>query len=63
LQAAAAFPTRADTGYKAGGFASCNEYQPETVTTYEIGSKNRALNNTVQANVAAFYSDYKNQQI
>lgn len=54
---------KVDTGYKAGGFASCNEYQPETVTTYEIGSKNRALNNTVQANVAAFYSDYKNQQI
>lgn len=54
---------KVDTGYKAGGFASCNEYQPETVTTYEIGSKNRAVHDTVQANAAAFYSDYKNQQI
>jgi len=54
---------KVDTGYKAGGFASCNEYQPETVTTFEIGSKNRTAGNTVQANVAAFYSDYKNQQV
>lgn len=54
---------KVDTGYKAGGFASCNEYQPETVTTFEMGSKNRNETRTVQANIAAFYSDYKNQQV
>jgi iron complex outermembrane receptor protein len=54
---------KVDTGYKAGGFASCNEYQPETVTTYEMGSKNRLGGNTAQVNIAAFYSAYKNQQV
>jgi iron complex outermembrane recepter protein len=54
---------KVDTGYKAGGFASCNEYQPETVTTVEVGSKNRLRERTVQFNVAAFYSKYSNQQV
>jgi len=54
---------KVDTGYKAGGFTTCNPYGPEQVTAYEIGSKNRLLNNTVQLNVSAFYNDYKDQQI
>ena len=37
-------------------------YQDETVTSYEIGSKNRFLNNTLQLNAAAFHYDYKNLQ-
>ncbi len=54
---------KVDTGYKAGGFTTCNPYGPETVTAYEVGSKNRLDNDRAQLNVAAFFNDYKNQQI
>lgn len=52
-----------DTGYKPGGFDSCSEFQAETVTTGEVGSKNRWSGNSMQWNAAVFYSDYKNQQV
>jgi len=52
-----------DTGYKAGGFTDLNQYGPETITAYEVGSKNRFLDNSLQVNLAAFYDDYKNQQV
>lgn len=52
-----------DTGYKAGGFTDVAPYDPETITAYEIGTKNRFLGNTVQLNAAAFYYDYTDQQI
>jgi len=52
-----------DTGYKPGGFTTCNPYQPETVNAFEVGSKNRFNNNTIQVNVAAFYNKYDNQQV
>lgn len=55
-----------ETGFKAGGFffsSDFNVYQPETITSYTIGSKNRFLDNRLQANVEAFYWKYKNQQI
>lgn len=54
------------TGYKAGGLAPGlppNTYLPEKLTAYEIGSKNRFLDNRLQANLEVFYWDYKNQQI
>lgn len=66
------------TGFKAGGFfygpaqvvngvsSACATnciYQPEQVTSYVIGSKNRFLDNRLQLNVEAFYIDYKDQQI
>jgi iron complex outermembrane recepter protein len=54
------------TGFKAGGLAPAlppNTYGPEKLTAYEIGSKNRFLNNRLQANLELFYWDYKNQQI
>ncbi len=54
------------TGYKAGGFdnfvAVYGPYKPETLTDYEIGSKNRFLDDRVQANIGAFYYDYTNLQ-
>lgn len=53
---------KVDTGYKAGGFTTCNPYGPETVTAYEIGSKNRFAQNTGQLNLAAFFNNYTNQQ-
>jgi iron complex outermembrane receptor protein len=58
---------KVDTGYKPGGFSGCGtanyDYSPETVTTGEFGSKNRWAANTMEFNAAAFYSDYKNEQI
>ncbi len=54
---------KVDTGYKAGGFTTCNPYGPEQVTAYEVGSKNRLFGNTVQLNVSAFYNNYRDQQI
>jgi len=53
-----------DTGYKAGGFNfGAASYAPETLTSYEIGSKNRFLNQAIQLNIAAFYSNFANQQV
>ncbi len=53
-----------DTGYKAGGFnLGGSTYEPETVKGYEIGSKNRFLENTLQLNLASFYYDYTKQQV
>jgi outer membrane receptor protein involved in Fe transport len=34
----------------------------ETLTTYEIGSKNRFLDNHLQVNIAAYYNDYGGYQ-
>jgi iron complex outermembrane recepter protein len=57
----------AATGFKAGGFfaaaAPNNSYAPEKLTAYTLGSKNRLLDNRLQANIEVFYWDYKNQQI
>ena len=38
-------------------------FQPEHVISYELGSKNRFLANTVQLNVSAYYYLYKNLQL
>ena len=56
---------KADAGYKPGGFGStgCPNYAPETVTTYELGSKNRFLSDTLQFNVAGYLDNYKDQQV
>lgn len=61
----------ASRGYKAGGFngrandvneAKNPEYNPEYVWTYELGLKWRSADNRLQANVAAFHSDYRDFQ-
>jgi iron complex outermembrane recepter protein len=55
-----------ETGFKSGGFFFSSDYdvyQPETITAYTIGSKNRFLDNRLQANVELFYWKYRNQQI
>src|SRR5262249_42624736 len=56
-------------GYKSGG-ANNNQtplvvpliYGPEVVESYEVGSKNRFLDNTLQINLSAFYYNYSNFQ-
>jgi iron complex outermembrane receptor protein len=55
------------TGFKSGGFSISpppnNVFQPEKLTAFTLGSKNRFFDNRVQANVEAFYWKYKNQQV
>ena len=61
----------ASRGFKSGGFngransapeVSSAEYNPEYVWTYELGMKWRSADNKLQANVAAFHSDYTDFQ-
>ncbi len=51
------------TGYQAGGFAfgTQPQFKPETITAYELGSKNRFLDERLQVNVDLFRYDYENQ--
>ncbi|MEP7313375.1 MAG: TonB-dependent receptor [Pseudomonadota bacterium] len=51
------------TSFKDGGSTSFNTFVPEEITAYEVGSKNQFANGTVQLNGAAFFYDYKNQQV
>lgn len=55
-----------ESGFRSGGFSTSvgyETYQPEFITAYTIGSKNRFLDNRVQLNVEAFYWNYSNQQV
>ncbi|MEH6588749.1 MAG: TonB-dependent receptor [Halioglobus sp.] len=56
-------------GFKSGGFFGRNQdfentssYQPEYVTTFEIGAKTQWLEDRVQFNATAFYSEYDDKQ-
>jgi iron complex outermembrane recepter protein len=55
------------TGYKGGGInprpfyaQQVVPFNPETLTTYEMGVKARFADNRVRLNLAGFYSDYAN---
>lgn len=55
-----------ETGYRAGGLqigGGRATYEPEFITAYTIGSKNRFLDNRLQLNFEGFYWKYKDQQI
>jgi iron complex outermembrane receptor protein len=52
-----------DTGFKSGGFENGSLYGPETITAYEIGTKNEFLHRRLQVNFDAFYDDYSNLQV
>ena len=55
-----------ESGYRSGGFSAAagfETYNPEFITAYTIGLKNRFLDNRVQLNVEAFWWDYKDQQV
>jgi iron complex outermembrane receptor protein len=54
------FYVKYDTGYKSGGVNSNGsapsvDYGPENLDPFELGTKNRFLNNKLQFNVALFY--------
>ena len=57
------------TGFKAGGFyfqpipGARNTYDPENVTAYTAGLKNRFLEDRVQLNFEAFDLEYSGQQL
>ena len=57
----------AGTGFKAGGFnqtiAPMDTYDPEELTAYELGSRNRFADGRVQLNAEIFYWDYEDQQV
>jgi len=57
------------TGFKSGGVSQADPnitlpttYGPETITAYQVGSKNRFLGGRLQLNAEAFYYDYKGFQ-
>ncbi len=57
-------------GYKPGGSNLSQTpilvpvvYQPERVTAFEIGSKNRFADGAIQLNLAAYYYQYRNLQL
>jgi len=54
---------KVDSGYKPGGFDTCGTYNPESVLTGEIGTKNRLASQRVQLNGDVFYDDYTDQQV
>ncbi|MFT3907528.1 MAG: TonB-dependent receptor [Steroidobacteraceae bacterium] len=55
------------TGYKAGGFYTAavppRAYRPEYLTAYEVGSKNRFLDDSLQVNGSVYYYRYKDLQV
>jgi iron complex outermembrane receptor protein len=61
---------RAAKGFRSGGFNSrpsvyvaLEPYDPEFVTTYELGMKSEWLDNRARANIALYYSKYKELQL
>jgi iron complex outermembrane receptor protein len=51
------------SGYKSGGLQDGGlSYGPETLTNYEVGTKNRLFGSYVTLNNAAFYEDFKGFQ-
>lgn len=55
-----------ETGYRTGGFSlstGYETYQPEKITAYTFGAKNRFFDNRLQLNLEAYRWLYSNQQV
>ena len=52
-------------GFRSGGFNALGQpsYEPESVWSYELGTKMTSWNGRIQAELAIFYSDYSDYQI
>jgi iron complex outermembrane receptor protein len=58
------------TGFKSGGFNGASAqthsqllpYKPESLVSYELGTKSTLLNSHLQLNLSAFYYDYRDKQ-
>lgn len=58
--------TSASKGFRSGGLAGgigVKPFEPDTVWSYELGSKMALLEGRLKADVALFYSDYKDTQV
>lgn len=54
-----------ETGYRSGGFSLASgreEFAPEYINAYTLGSKNRFMKNHLQLNAELFLWDYEDQQ-
>ncbi|MCW8126227.1 TonB-dependent receptor [Microbulbifer halophilus] len=61
------------TGFKSGGFdmrgdatalpSTKDGFDPETVTTYELGTKSDLFDNRLRLNAALYYADYTDMQV
>ena len=51
------------TGYVAGGILSAIPYDPEKLTSYELGLKTELFDRRLRANFSAYLMDYKDMQI
>lgn len=64
---------KVSTAFRSGGFDNLTQqtlngvavgnFAPEEITAYELGSKNRFLDNRLEFNAAAFHYDYSNLQV
>ena len=55
-----------ETGFRAGGFNTTfgqEEYDPEFIDAWTLGSKNSFLDNRLQLNLEAFWWEYSGQQL
>ena len=60
------FYASVETGFRSGGFSAAvgfETYDPETITAYTLGLKNRFLDNRLQLNLEAFRWEYRDQQV
>jgi iron complex outermembrane recepter protein len=64
LSRASLLYAQVSTGFVAGGFNFNNDstFRPETITAFEIGSKNRFLDDKLQINAEIFDNEAKNVQ-
>jgi iron complex outermembrane receptor protein len=64
LTASSLLYAQVSSGFVAGGFNFNNDstFQPETLTAFEIGSKSRFLQDTLQINAEIFDNEIKNAQ-
>ncbi|WP_293882073.1 TonB-dependent receptor [Sphingomonas sp.] len=54
-----------ETGFRSGGFNTAvgfETFEPEFITAFTLGSKNRFFDNRLQINLEGFYWKYRNQQ-
>lgn len=59
------FYANVSTGFKSGGFYSApppNDFAPEKLLAFDVGVKNRFLDNRLQVNLEAFFWKYTNRQ-
>ena len=66
LTSTSMFYANVATGYKAGGYfdgVGANTYDPEKITSYEAGVKNRFFDNRLQFNATGFLYDYRDFQV